>query len=229
MDRITLRGRRLYHGAKLIGPSGVIYAYPGEARGLGEAALGVVSYATPYNIDLVFVAGERVVGCEVKRCPDLVQSWQTRRLHRQLRVLTQAVDVPVLVIRGLDVAWLVERVVQTCRKPQEFWGDWVKWQTQGLYILPVPTEAYLPELRVYQAALGTNGRQALAGSDQHKERSFQPGWLLRVIPGIGEVKSRALIHTFGTSLATLEAAVAGGVAANFGPALERKLRQAAEE
>ena len=189
----------------------------------------VVVCATPNNIDLLFAAGEKVVGCEVKRGQDLIQSWQSRRLHRQLRTLIQAVDVAVLVLRDLDVAWLAEAVGEQCRRPDLFWGDWANWQTQGVYILPVPAEEYLPELRVYQAALATNGARVLAGTDRHKEQARQPGWLLRCIPDIGRVKSAALLARFGSVMAVLSAAERGEVRKEFGQALENKICRAIGE
>ena len=151
MDKVVIQGDELWWAGKRIGPTSKIYAYPGERSHLGEE--GVEVCQTPNRIDLLFTAGERVVGCEVKQARDLVSSHRSRRLHRQLATLIKTVAVPCLVVRGLDN--LGARVMSVHPKPEQFWADWVNWQTRGIYILPVPMENYLPRLLLYRAALAT--------------------------------------------------------------------------
>ena len=229
MSKVELRGSALWYAGKRLGAASALYAYPGEEAHLGTSE-GVMVCSTPARIDLLFVAGEKVVGCEVKTIMDLVESHRSRRLHRQLRTLRETVDVCCLVVRGMvDCPLSFYAAVQLHPKPVEFWGDWVNWQTRGVYILPVPMENYLPKLLVYKKALATTGLRALAGTDLHPPRERAPGWLLRRIPGIGPDRSQRLINLYGSSIAALQAALAGDVARTLGKAVEEKLCQAAEK
>ena len=229
MSRVELRGGGLWHGGKRLGPDGALYCYPGEEAHLGDTT-GVVVCATPARIDLLFVAGEKVVGCEVKTIVDLVSSHRTRRLHRQLRTLRDAVDMSCLIIRGArDCPLSFYAAVNLHPHPAEFWGDWVNWQTQGIYLLPVSWEEYMPDLLQYKKALATTGLRALSGTDLRPPRERQPGWLLRRIPGIGSDKSAKLLARYGSSLEALRAAEYGQVAEHFGKSVEVKLCQAANQ
>jgi len=236
MGAVTRKGNSLWYGGKRLGAASALYCYPGEEAHLGTSE-GVVVCATPARIDLLFVAGEKVVGCEVKTVGDLVSSHRSRRLHRQLRTLRETTDISALVLRGgLGVhstvcAWgaLEEEVDAAHPKPDEFWGDWLNWQTQGVYILPVTLECYLPRLLVYKRALATTGSRVLFGTDLRPPRERQPGWLLRRIPGIGPDRSQRLINLYGSSIAALQAALAGDVGSTLGKAVEDKLCQAAKQ
>ena len=222
MDKVVIQGDELWWAGKRIGPASNIYAYPGERSHLCKE--GVEVCQTPNRIDLLFTAGERVVGCEVKQASDLVSSHRSRRLHRQLATLIKTVAVPCLVVRGLDN--LGARVMSVHPKPEQFWADWVNWQTRGIYILPVPMEDYLPRLLAYRAALATTGTRALAGTDQRPARDEAEGWLLRRIPGIGAVKSAALLAEYGSSFDVFNEARQRRVAAKFGKSIQEKLWRA---
>jgi hypothetical protein len=229
MSKVELRDSVLWHGGKRLGASSALYCYPGEEAHLGTSE-GVVVCQTPARIDLLFVAGEKVVGCEVKTITDLIGSHRSRRLHRQLRTLRETVDVCGLVVRGMaDCPLSFYAAVQLHPKPEEFWGDWVNWQTQGVYLLPVAMAGYMPELLVYRGALATAGLRALAGTDIHPARERRPGWLLRRIPGIGDERSRRLINLYGSSHGALQAALRGEVASTLGKSMEERLCQAASQ
>jgi hypothetical protein len=229
MSRVELKGSALWYREKRLGAASALYCYPGEETHLGTSN-GVVVCSTPARIDLLFMAGEKVVGCEVKTIVDLVQSHHSRRLHRQLRTLRETVDVCCLVVRGMvDCPLSFYAAVQAHLKPEEFWGDWVNWQTQGVYILPVEMEEYMPQLHLYKRAIATTGLRALAGTDLRPPRERKPGWLLRRIPGIGPDRSQRLINLFGSPIAALHAAEEGAVAPILGKAVEDKLRRAARE
>ena len=98
MTRIATKAKHILHDGKDYGSS--LLAYPGEDKGLGGDTAKVCS--TPHNIDLLAAVGGSVMGCEVKRMRDFVDSWFGRRLHRQLRTLLAVVDIPVLVVRDFD-------------------------------------------------------------------------------------------------------------------------------
>lgn len=218
MERITLTDGRIVHASKDYGPASALLTYPGEQAGLGTDK-GVLVCKTPYNIDLVGAAGERVFGCEVKRPTDLIDSWFNRRLHRQLRTLRDVVDIPVLVLRGgLDLRVLMDhfwernghQAPSRRRGFNMFIEDLVNIQSQGVYLLPVPTDGYLPEIAALRRALGTNGARAVSGTDQIV-RERKPGWLLRRIPGIGPAKSAELLETYGSVMGVFRAALSGGI------------------
>lgn len=222
MNKVVIQdGTVLYQGSAL-GPTSNIYVYPGEQLHLGCESDEVVVCMTPRRIDLVFAAGDRVVGCEVKRVDDLVNSHLTRRLHRQLRTLRETVDIACLLVRGLSDAG-IEDQLYSAHTADAFWGDFVNAQTQGVYILPVPVEGYLPRLQVYRSALATSGLRALAGTDRHDGKERAAGWLLRRIPGIGLRRSSLLTKAFGDTWSVFEAAKRGEVAPILGKGVEYKI------
>ena len=225
-NKVLIRRGKLVYKGKVLGPVDKVYAFPGEQTHLGDSE-AVVVCATPERIDLLFAAGERVVGCEVKTPADLVGSYASRRLHRQLHTLRATVDVSCLVVRAevLDLAPLVAEL----RRPDEFWEDWVNWQTNGVYILLVPLENYLPQLLLYRKALCTTGERVFKGTDLRAPRERRPGWLLRRIPGIGPKKSAEAIDTFGSTIAVFEAALRGGVSPMLGKAVQEKICKALSE
>lgn len=221
MSKVTISGDTLVHDGVVLGPAAGVYTAPGEAAGL----LGVEAHLSgraPHNIDILFAAGEKVVGCEVKTVQDLVDSWRSRRLQRQLRTLQATVDVSVLVIR--ETLFL-----NTGAESDRFWEDWVHLQTRGVYILPVPPDSYWFEVGQLRHALSKNSARIFAGTDQRPPREQRPGWLLRRVPGIGPVKSLALLGEFGSTSEVFTAAMSGNVHKKFGQSLEDKLCRAMTE
>ena len=219
-NKVLIRRGKLVHRGKVLGPVDKVYAYPGEQAHLGNSA-DVTVCATPEHIDLLMEAGRRVVGCEVKTPADLVGSYASRRLHRQITTLRRIVDVSCLVIRQESLA--LDQLVMGLRRPHEFWEDWVNWQTNGLYILLVPPENYLDRLLLYRKALCTTGERVFKGTDLRAPRERKPGWLLRRIPTIGADRSARLIAAFDSTWGVLQAARAGKVATLLGPAVERNI------
>ena len=226
-NKVLIRRGKLVYKGKPLGPADKVYAFPGEQAHLGDDPLVVVC-STPERVDLLFTAGSRVVGCEVKTPPDLVGSYATRRLHRQLATLRETVDVSCLVIRceQLDPDPLISGLL----RPSEFWEDWLNWQTNGVYVLLVSTENYLARLLLYRKALATTGERVFKGTDLHAPRERRPGWLLRRIPGIGPKKSAEAIAAFGSTGGVFEAAKARGLVAGIlGKAVEEKICKALSE
>ena len=225
-NKVLIRRGKLVYKGKVLGPVDKVYAFPGEQAHLGLGA-EIVVCSTPERIDLLFTAGPRVVGCEVKTATDLRDSYAIRRLHRQLATLKRVVDVSCLVIRAerLDI----DDMASTLTRPIEFWEDWLNWQTNGVYILLVPRENYLNWLLTYRKALSTSGERVFKGTDLRAPRERRAGWLLRRIPTIGVVTSARLIAEFKNTWGVLQAARAGKVAPLLGPAVERKILAALEE
>ena len=225
-NKVLIRRGKLVYKGKVLGPADKVYAFPGEQTHLGDS-VDVVVCTTPERVDLVLAAGKRVVGCEVKTAADLMGSYASRRLHRQLDTLRRVVDVSCLVIRQeqLDLDPLVAALL----RPNEFWEDWVNWQTNGVYILHVPLDNYLDRLLLYRKALCTTGERVFKGTDLRAPRERRAGWLLRRIPTIGADRSKRLITAFNSTWGVLQAARAGKVAPLLGPAVERKILAALEE
>ena len=89
----NIRGDSLYYEDVRLGPSEGLYADTKELASLGKAD-GVLHMSMPMRIDMVFVAGNRVIGCESKTTSDLISSTSSRRLARQMRALISSVNVP---------------------------------------------------------------------------------------------------------------------------------------
>ena len=227
-DKVLIRRGKLVYKGRVLGPVDKVYAYPGEQVHLGNTA-DVVVCTTPERIDLVFAAGEKVVGCEVKRWDDLIRSHQSRRLARQLATLKALVDIPCLVIRESWPDFTPLRVWQEHNRPDLFWSDWANMQTQGVYIFLAPLEPYIGLVWEWRKALATPGTRVLAGTDRRVPRERRPGWLLRRIPTIGADRSTRLIKAFESTAGVFQAAELGMVAPLLGPAVERKILAALEE
>lgn len=226
MTRIEITNNRIVHNEQDYGTA--LLAYPGEQTGLGPDTALVCQ--TPHNIDLVATVGARVMGCEVKRMPDLVDSWFGRRLHRQLRTLLATVDIPVLVIR--DFSWDVmhelflerNRYQRRKRGFNEIMEDIVNLQSQGVYFFPVAEDDYRGDIAALRRALAGSGTRILAGTDQ-VEHDRRPGWLLRRVPTIGIKKSAELVERYGTPVDVLLAARNGEIPGVVG----KKLAEAGRE
>lgn len=184
-----------------LGPREDVYAYPREFPSLRPSD-GVHTLSLPGRLDFVFAAGPAVVGGESKRPNDFVASRDSRRLSRQLRLLVEVVDIPVLALRGgvlsFNEASLRDALV-----------DLVGVQCGGVYILPLPDDdrAALKLIREYQEVLrpeSSRARRAFAGTDERK-RDGQGG-LLRTVKGIGPAMERRLRAEIGDTLEVLQEA-----------------------
>lgn len=228
MSKITITKGRILHDGRDYGPGSALLCYPGEERGLGpDTAPGP---STPHNIDLLGGVGTRVMGCEVKRMPDFVDSWFSRRLSRQLRTLLATVDLPVLVIRDFDWEELHElfqsenRHARRKRGFNEIMEDIINLQSQGVYFFPVAEEEYGGDIAALRRALASPGTRILAGTDR-PPRDKKLGWLIRTVKDIGKAKSAQLIADHGTSLDVLIAARNGEIPGAVG----KKLAEAGKE
>ena len=231
MTKITVSPAGLFWGSKFLGGQDDILCYHGEEEGIGG---GVVPSSTPEQIDIILAAGDRVVGCEVKLPTDLVDSWFSRRLARQMRTLRAMCDVQVLVVRaGLDPDLITQLIreknerqaVRRTRPPADFWEELTHWQTLGGYLLPVPRTGYLPYLYNLRRALVGGAVKAIAGTDL-VERERRPGWLLRRIPSVGPKRSRQMIEEYGDSWGAFVAAKEGTLADKFSENIQSKIVEA---
>ena len=212
-----------------LGPDTALIAAPAELTTLGERD-GVLHMATPHNIDLIFAVGDRVAGVESKKCADIVGSHQAGRLGRQIAVLLEHVDIPILMRRGTDMGVLVQLVADAEHHAKrwsgrDMWSDiHIRYPQLGVYVVDVPDVDLSVKmwLKVYRAALLTVPERAVIRREKGpKER--QPGWLLRRVPKVGPTRSAALIEEYGSTGAVLDAVRNGGVSP---PSVQKVLKEA---
>tara|TARA_R110000824_G_scaffold396640_3_gene598377 strand:+ start:3927 stop:4604 length:678 start_codon:yes stop_codon:yes gene_type:complete len=192
---MEIRDGYMYCDDKLLGKCDALIADSKELPSLTEGQ-GVVHISTPYRIDLLFCAGDKIVGVECKKPEDFINSWQGRRLARQVKTMLAECDVSVIAVKG---------VLSTAKpyKPvnwERIWLEVVGWQMAGVLVLEVPESdggvlRYMAGLK--QIINSTNPpARALAGTDVRVARERRPGWLLRRIPTIGPSASNKLMDNF---------------------------------
>ena len=198
-------GDFLYHDDVLIGPKNYLYIDYNELKGtLGKTPDWLHRIKMPHRIDMVFVAGEKVVGVESKKAKDLTDSINKSRLSRQLRMLLGEVDVPCLLMRGVPKKWRgIKRQTSFNEDLYHIWDELVSYQALGIFILPGPPEDELVPrwLKRYEEYL-TGGRSPLAAikqSDFHPVKPKHPGWFLKNIKGIGDRYATKLHNHFGST------------------------------
>jgi ERCC4-type nuclease len=204
-----VEGDCLYHNNKLIGPKDLLYVDYNELTGIPKGSYDGLKHITmPLRVDMVFVAGDKVVGIESKKANDLTSSVHQHRLARQIRTLIEEVDVPCLLVRGIPKKWRGLKTMNVFNEDMfEIWLELVRLQALGVYILPGPKEDLLvPKwLGYYRPAL-SGGRAALAAikqSDVKPAKSKHKGWFLTNIKGIGERIATKLHTRFGSSRGAL--------------------------
>ena len=205
----TIKNNNLYHDDVLFGPTYNLYVDSNELRGIPYGVHNwLIRRPMPSRIDMVFVAGDKVVGIESKKANDLTSSVHQHRLARQIRTLIEEVDVPCLLVRGIPKKWRGLKTMNVFNEDMfEVWLELVRLQALGVYILPGPKEDLLvPKwLGYYRPAL-SGGRAALAAikqSDVKPAKSKHKGWFLTNIKGIGERIATKLHTRFGSSRGAL--------------------------
>jgi len=201
----TIEGNSLYHDGVLFGPMHHLYI---DANELKDVPYGepnwLVRRPMPSRIDMVFVAGDKVVGVESKKANDLKDSITKGRLSRQMRTLIGEVDVPCLLMRGVPKKWRGIKKMNVFNEDMfEVWQELVQLQALGVYILPGPVDDKLVPhwLKRYSPIL-SGGRAALAAIKQTDIRPAKPkykGWFLTNIKGIGERIATKLYNRFGST------------------------------
>ena len=180
---------KLIHGDTVLGPVSALFVDSAELLPLKEKH-GIVRLQMPYRIDMVFVAGEKVVGVESKKPDDLVSSTLNRRLARQIRVLMREVDIAVLLLKGGLPSF-------TDIDPGVI-HNLINLQRLGVLIYPVPTRAervleYLRELKI-RLTSDRSALAAVAGTDRAKPKQLS---LLQLVKGVGPASEQKLLKQFG--------------------------------
>jgi len=209
-DRFTVRDGSIYFGSKLLGPSDQIIVDYNELVGVDT----VTHVTMPRRIDGVMAVEGKVVGIESKRPDDLLNSFLSRRLKRQLVTLRETVDLPVLLLRG-EIPTLTtynagrEKVTWDRAGLTPLFEELARWQMLGAVVLHGPENpADVPPFLLSMQKVLSGGRNvlvAVAGTDQKPDRERRPGWLLRRIPGIGAKTSVTLHKAAGSTLIALSA------------------------
>lgn len=237
--RFRVQDSLLFHGDTLIGPTQLIHVDHNELR--GENWSTQHHDEMPHRIDLVMVSEGKVIGAECKRVPDLLSSFESKRLARQFRTLREQVDLPVLIVRGNPFAEfeytrrdgrrikytldpivagrIYTRMNLEFRSLQPLFEEFTRWQMLGAVVLFAPEDdaAFVPFMLAQRALLGgtRNVLSAIAGTDRTPPKERAPGWLLRRIPSIGRAAS-VKAHTAVGSTAGVFAGVQLGEGKKLG-------------
>tara|TARA_Y100000310_G_C20661644_1_gene805122 strand:- start:408 stop:1064 length:657 start_codon:yes stop_codon:yes gene_type:complete len=190
-------GNDLCYDDRRLGPKTALFVDSNELVGVTE---GVVRLSMPRRIDMVFCAGDKVVGVESKYQGDLTTSQGSRRLARQLRVLLSECDIACLLLRHILIGPAFYQAV---------WQDLVRMQALGVVLLPGSmNDSHIPmQLAAYQEYLagGRAPLAAIAGTDKTKRVGRGPGWFLTMLKGVGPVVAARLHGRFGSTKAALNA------------------------
>jgi len=207
----TIKNNNLYHDDVLFGPTYNLYVDSNELRGIPYGVHNwLIRRPMPSRIDMVFVAGDKVVGIESKKADDLKNSITKGRLSRQMRTLLDEVDVPCLLMRGIPKKWRGIKKQNVFNEDMfDVWEELVQLQALGVYILPGPyDDALVPKwLNRYGPAL-SGGRSALAAiksTDTKRAKPKNKGWFLENIKGVGIKYATKLHNHFGSTRSALSA------------------------
>ena len=192
----TIKGDDLLYDGERFGPKTALYVDHNELKKLPSD--GVIRRTMPNRIDMVFVAGNSVVGVESKKPGDLSTSIRAGRLARQMRTLINEVDVPCLLLRAGSRWW-----DKFSDEGFHVWVDLVRLQCLGVYILPGPVQDKdVPTwLGFYRPSLA-GGRTPLASIARTDKKAVKPsnkGWFLKNIKGIGGTIATKLHSRFGST------------------------------
>jgi hypothetical protein len=231
-DRYHTHHNKLWFGSRLLGPSSGLYLDAGDFPGL-RGRDGTRHLRMPGRVDIVFVAGSKVVGLESKKASDLVTSQGSRRLSRQMRTLVGLVDVPGLLLRGLPLydadLGFGSALLGTPQRPG-VWDDLVRLQCLGVVLLPGPADDVdIPQwLATYRPTLADsrNVLSVFARTDSRREQSRQPGWFLKNLVGVGDVLATKLHTRFGSTAAALRASDEAWKQQGTGPKIIERRKEA---
>ena len=149
----------------------------------------------PYG-DYVFVSKQGVVAIEAKTIPDLMGSWERRRLQRQLRHLLTAAPIAVLGIETQAIAYDI---------PTEMLLDLAKWDMGlgSITILPGTYGELIPFLVQLRAIIapGAHLLTPIAGTDTPRVRVTDCSTALeRLFNGVGRKTSTAIADYYNQDL-----------------------------
>lgn len=204
--KFNVRNNVLYHGETGMGLALGLYVDSKELSTLSQAA-GVCHLMMPHRIDAVFCVGGRVIGVESKCTADLVTSWRGKRLARQVRILREEVDVPVVLIRvspGASGEFFFELNNHT-----NLALDLARLQMMGVLVVfsrdrdRAVLDTY-NELKKFVAGQ-RNVLAAVAGHDRAKPPQRDAGWFLQHLKGIGPETASRLHRQYGSTHTALDA------------------------
>mgnify|MGYP001615743418 FL=1 len=208
MIHYTAKEGTIFKDGEVWGLSSYIYADPHQdLAALVEPK--IIEVAPHSRTDYLFVTSEgKVVGVEEKRTGDLVKSWTSHRLQRQLRHLREAVDIPVLALRAPLFGLLERELLSRGHDPYDFFLDLVKWQCLGGLIGFLPNDANEAVTALKSWRAGLVGKQSLlsvlAGDDRTKVRvaglSPVEAALVRLRIGVGPITAKKLTGALGQHL-----------------------------
>ena len=229
-----IEGDLLYHDGVELGPKNLLYVDYNELKGIPkETHDWLVRIKMPHRIDMVFVAGDKVVGVESKKAKDLNDSINKSRLARQLKMLMSEVDVPCLLLRGIPKRWRgIKRQNSFNEDMFRIWDELVSYQALGIFMLPGPFDdalvpKWLSRYRMYLAG----GRSPLASikqSDIQPAKQQHPGWFLKNIKGIGDRYAAKLHNHFGSTRGALLAEYGDWQGLNIPQSSEQNKEEALE-
>lgn len=211
--RYELKESGLWAGHVLLGPADaiIIDIYQPTLKPYIEAYSppGVVLARLPVG-DYLFVNKQgKLVGVEEKRIHDLTGSWSSRRLHRQLRHLKAAVDIPILALRGVGEE-LPNLFDITTEAWTDTWEDVLKWSLAWGIVAFTPSDdgQCIERLRGWKVVVadGHSLMSVVAGDDRSKRKeapTLSPieQAFIRLLPGVGPVLAASISAHFKNNLA----------------------------
>ena len=213
-----------------MGPATSLFCEHSELKSLG-AKEGVVHRTLPEHLDMLFAAGENVVGVESKRLGDFMSSWACGRLSRQISTLLSFTDRALLLLR-----WEYYQMPPLSLSPEmvgpakiSWWADIARYQQLGVTVAFGPrldrdVPAVLATLRPVLAG-GRNPLAAIVRTDRRRGAG-DPWSFLQNIKGIGPTTAAKLHSTFGSTLAALAATDEQWRTAGVSAAVIERLREA---
>jgi ERCC4-type nuclease len=220
-SHFNVRDDGLYYADRRLGPRDALYVDTKELPTL-TADDGVIRLHMPRRIDVVFVAGSRVVPCESKVGGDFVTSMYSRRLARQVRTLFDVGDVPAVILRG-GVPY----------NERDVTDHLVRLQCIGVTLLfcPMTDRGTLEALQKYRTYLADGSRSALsavAGTDAKSVAApYSNGRFLLNIKGVGPKLVTKLTNELGSTVSVLSAPPNRLRKAGASPAIVKRIKEAA--
>lgn len=203
--KIQLIDNILWYDTASIGHANGLYLDKTDFKHLEQQRDVVIRTLLPGRMDMLFVAGDRVVGVESKYPYDLLNSHSTRRLARQLRDMRELVDIAVLMLRRATDSYEIIPFTKHDWKhnvdlvPWPLYHDLLRYQLMGVYLVVGPElDEDIPKwaVEVRRILSGESVRGALYGTDNVKKTNGKT--LLRSIKGVGPALESRLIKHYGT-------------------------------
>jgi len=184
----------------------IVVIYDGREQHVPDllAGVGVKGVKSPTHLDSGdYVLGEGMLA-ERKRVGQFLEQMTNGELGLQLKRLTEAADIPILIIEGdLEKPTGPDSAIpHKSRRSMvsflvQFWGLWTIHTKDAEH-----TALWLADI-ARQAQVGARPPNLFPGKT--KPRYADQSAILQSIRGIGEARALALLDRFGTALASLTA------------------------